>query len=552
MLSLEIRLLTGRYAATAYNNRTEGEWPPHPQRIYSALVAAMHEVPDQRPAERHALEWLAGAGAPEVIASGASPRMQREVYVPTNDLSALKSIDSHIAKLEEALEAFESSGGSQRSAAEKRVAKAQADLVEQSKKTAAAGGKLPRKPQPIAALAPSRQPRTFPVFVPEDDTIHVCWPDAPNSKFVGALDDIAARAVRLGHSSSLVSMRFSTTAPEEEGRTRWVPHESGELALRVVTVGQLERLEEAHGRHQQIEPRKLPTSFARYANATELQEATLAPSSVMSTDDWLIFEVVSAPAGGRRRLLDASLSVRVCRALRGTLIAAFDGDWPEVLSGHTEAGAPSEQPHLAFVALPDAGHPYASGSILGAALVPPAGLDLPARAELLRAVGQAEAQALDSGEPAPLRLTLGRSGTLHLRRVRDLHHTRTLRSSRWTRASRRWATVTPVALGRNPGNLLSRDPEVAARAVERAEAQVTADCLHVGLPEPVATWVHPRSLHTGAPAARRFTPFPENGHGPRRVCVHAEILFAEPVTGPIVLGAGRYFGLGLCAPMDDR
>jgi CRISPR-associated protein Csb2 len=29
---------------------------------------------------------------------------------------------------------------------------------------------------------------------------------------------------------------------------------------------------------------------------------------------------------------------------------------------------------------------------------------------------------------------------------------------------------------------------------------------------------------------------------------HATIEFAEPVAGPVVLGAGRFFGLGLCIP----
>ena len=43
MLAIEFELLTGRYAATAHNDRSRAEWPPHPARIFSALVAAHYE-----------------------------------------------------------------------------------------------------------------------------------------------------------------------------------------------------------------------------------------------------------------------------------------------------------------------------------------------------------------------------------------------------------------------------------------------------------------------------------------------------------------------------
>lgn len=58
MLAIEIELLTGRYAATAHNDRGRGEWPPHPARFYSALVAAFHDNDNADQAERAALLWL--------------------------------------------------------------------------------------------------------------------------------------------------------------------------------------------------------------------------------------------------------------------------------------------------------------------------------------------------------------------------------------------------------------------------------------------------------------------------------------------------------------
>lgn len=37
-----------------------------------------------------------------------------------------------------------------------------------------------------------------------------------------------------------------------------------------------------------------------------------------------------------------------------------------------------------------------------------------------------------------------------------------------------------------------------------------------------------------------------------RPLVHAVIKFGEDVQGPVILGAGRFFGLGLCLPLADR
>ena len=38
----------------------------------------------------------------------------------------------------------------------------------------------------------------------------------------------------------------------------------------------------------------------------------------------------------------------------------------------------------------------------------------------------------------------------------------------------------------------------------------------------------------------------------QRVLVHATLAFGAPVRGPILLSAGRYFGLGLFRPLGDH
>ena len=60
MFALAVEFLTGRYVATAFNDRERAEWPPHPARVFSALVATHFEEPE--PPARAALEWLEQQG----------------------------------------------------------------------------------------------------------------------------------------------------------------------------------------------------------------------------------------------------------------------------------------------------------------------------------------------------------------------------------------------------------------------------------------------------------------------------------------------------------
>jgi CRISPR-associated protein Csb2 len=251
----------------------------------------------------------------------------------------------------------------------------------------------------------------------------------------------------------------------------------------------------------------------------------------------------------------------VARAMRGTLVRHIDpARSPEALTGHRAEGIPAGTPHLAFVPLADVGFPYSSGSILGLALIPPRDFTVRTRDLLIEAIRGAELDAAGANgstssaasKPPPLRLTLGRHGVLHLRRLRELSPRKALLPARWIGPARRWYSASAIALGRNPGDLHARDAVRTGKAMEAAERTIAADCVNIALPEPVAVWIHRRSLLNGAPAANRFMPFPDQGNGPRRVCVHAEILFDKPVRGPVILGAGRYFGVGLCAPARSR
>ena len=112
-----------------------------------------------------------------------------------------------------------------------------------------------------------------------------------------------------------------------------------------------------------------------------------------------------------------------------------------------------------------------------------------------------------------------------------------LKPSTWCAPSNRWVTVTPLVMPRIPRRALT------------AEDVVVRACTDAGYPEPITVRVSPAPLLSGATHTRSFQfPFDPKSHRPRRPITHAEIEFAQPIRGPVIIGAGRYAGYGVCRP----
>lgn len=548
MIALEIELLTGRYIATSFNDRSAPEWPPHPARLFSALVATAHEHEELTTAARSALEWLEEQGAPEIEASDAEARAVIAVYVPGNPPGVVGGWDASETKLFEARQALtqaEHKGEPKTlKAAQKALLGAEKKFNEQLAKATLDDGK--GKPEDAQGMLPERrgrQPRKLPSLTPHVPKVRYSWPAAePSDDAKTTLQELSRRMVRLGHSTSFVACRvLNSLEPKKEAEgaalKRWRPTAGQGMTMRTVNTGQLERLESAYEKHQGVEPRVLPAVHQVYAlegGATQVAPVT----SVFG--EWIILREMPGEQG-RRLGLKLSKTEDITRALRGALLSHAGEAIPPSLSGHDANGQPIERTHVAYIPLADIGSTYASGNILGVAILLPKDIDAEERRAVLRAVGRFE----QSG----LRLTLGRAGVLELERILDADPRRTLDSNWWTRSARRWGSVTPVALDRNPGNLYSDDPKEAAAAARKAEEIVMRACERVGLPAPRWVEIIRRSLFDAAPAARSYMPFPRksaSGNGFSRVCVHIEMCFEEPVAGPVLIGAGRYFGVGLC------
>ncbi len=579
MLCLEMALLTGRYVATTYNDRSSAEWPPHPARLFSALVATHHAAASPDPEERAALTWLEQQGPPAITASEAAPREVVTVFVPVNDTSVVGSFDAQRERVESArleldaarqavlAEAAQEPESRQIKALEKRVAQAEKALATAEKnlraqfeKAVAAKAKTSEAEEKAgASLLPERrgrQPRTFPSVTPEEPTVSFQWPAArPAPAQRAALQRLCERVVRVGHSSSLVALRVcgdSESAPPAS----WEPDDAASRRLRVPLPGQLERLEQQFALHEETQPRVLPALPQGYRRSRPVAEAQ-QPCSVFE-EDWLVFELFPEERanGGPRGALPVLSSVHVAEGLRAALQHYCEEPLPELLSGHDADGRPSVGAHLALVPLPSVAALHADGHLLGVALVMPRAAAREQRAAVYRAVAAWEDayRRAGSDEECPeLRLTLGRAGVWLLRRLEDGSRLVTLRSATWCatgRGERVWMSATPVALDRNPGELRSRDPKQAAAAFAAAEESLRAACERIGLPRPEHVWVTRSAPLAGGEKVQRFPRFPAQESKPQRVLVHATLRFAEPVLGPVLLGAGRYRGLGLFRPLS--
>ncbi len=143
--------------------------------------------------------------------------------------------------------------------------------------------------------------------------------------------------------------------------------------------------------------------------------------------------------------------------------------------------------------------------------------------------------------------------------VRELHRVEPDRMvSRFEQRARRWRSVTPLALAGARRRRIDPDhqSEEAKKGVERAveEARAVAAVRHAL-----------RHGHVAVPAAQvRVQREPFERHGAladrfapgtrfrKETLWHAAITFTEPVSGPLLLGDGRFVGLGLMRPDDEH
>lgn len=486
MLALEIEYLLGRVLASARDGRDRPEWPPHPGRLFSALLATLHEADlddTERAAARAALAWLETLPPPALTAEPPLPaaeavRTPLPCWVPVNPTPA------EVADVRNTPRAF------------------------------LEGIRLPRK----------RAERHFPVYVPTDPVVTFVWhADAADcATHTPALDRLARELVCLGHSASPVRACVPADAPA----ATLLPAAHGTIALRVPGPGRLARLEAGFARGTGL-GRRIEAPEGRmqpYAPAGADAEPPLPHSRLRFA---AVFRRLDGPA------LPAEAVNRLVQTVRATLLARTPDPVPAVISGHEADRSPLRRPHLMIVPLPRVGDEYADGVPHGFALLMPDDLTADERAAIGEACLRLDGATLKFRGYGDWRLQRLDAGAL-------TQSARTLQPAGWSGPAMRWASATPLAFGHHPR---------AGHPQRDALVIVARHCADLGLPAPAAVRFGPDSRLIGALPVAAFRAGPAAARWQKQFLAHVEIDFAQPVAGPLVLGAGRHFGLGLMRPL---
>jgi CRISPR-associated protein Csb2 len=501
------------------------EWPPHPDRVFMALAAAWFET-GQDNQEGHTLRWLEGLKPPGICASQNMVRENVISFVPVNDISV---------------------------AGKKTVEKICADPTATVNKYKETGLSVLPEFRP-------RQPRSFPIAIPDNPVIHFVWEETIPDEHIEPLTSLCRKVISVGHSASLVQMWFTGQPPAPN-----IVPTSGVTGrrLRIFWKGRLEYLEKRYNRNAVIEyfdkekkirvtegkektrmqaelqqqfPAGQPGSFRpepglwhAYGGNPEQSVRTSSCGSTFAP------ELVIFHLSGRRVSLPATLNLT--EALRGALFCRCETPIPEWLSGHTAQGEPTNKPHVALLPLPFTGSNHADGRLMGLALALPRDLDDTEVDAVLSPLlwdeyGQAKTIELFNGKWFEC------SATLETRESPPLN----LRSETWTGPSRRWATVTPLVLDRH---FDGKDKW------EHAAESVKDGCSRIGLPRPAEVLLHQVSMFEGVPRSNQFPWVTRKKDGGKMHHVHAVIVFNEKIEGPVMLGAGRFRGYGFCRPMKQ-
>lgn len=350
-----------------------------------------------------------------------------------------------------------------------------------------------------------RVDRTFPTTVVGDEPVWFIWAAAEPSPDVHETLSVLVESVQyLGSSRSPVCCKVVEDPPAPT----LVPSSRGLGAgLRIATPGMTESLVASRG--MSTVETLMPTATYAYpaSVAASIEAGPFTPPVVL------------------RRTAGFGLTVAHCGTLayafRRAVLSQAGDDAPAVLHGH------GCNPHAAFVPLPNVGHAHSSGEILGFGLILPAGTEEDDQSIAVAAARAVTTLKFDRAA-APWSLMPSVDSPL-----------KTLQPATWAGPSRRWRTATPIVLDRHPRR--SRG--------ETIEGMLRLSFVNAGYPEPIELRVSRQPFLAGSIAGLQQAngKLKESG-----MPVHCDARFQEPVRGPMIVGRGRYMGVGLLKPDRGR
>lgn len=418
MVAVDIRWLGATYEAGL--GGTDPEWPPHPARLFCALVDAAG--PDH--GSDDALRWMESAGAPLVICSPAiEPAATRGAFVVVN--------------------AVDAKGGHQQH--------------------------------------PGRRAgwRSWPRCVPRAAGARFVWAADPDPTTAAALAALCRRVPYVGRATSpaLVELVDDDAVPAWAGEGGvsslevWEPVDAAPDLLRAPRPGYLGELRDAWGEQRRAGDVPCHVPYRLRSDIAESPQPIAGP--------WSDLVTVGIARGGRGAGMQHALAVTGAfkKAVLQRLGSQFAPDQLAPLHGHHDGTVRQ----AAFLALPDVGWPHSDGHLLGLGVALPSGMDTDVRRALLRLLvdvpgrddrlrelwvdrlGELTLEAPRTDGARPQRWCRASAGRQNGRR-RGL--------TERGQAATTWTSVFPVVLDRYP------------RRAYTAEEAVADGCRLAGFPEP--------------------------------------------------------------------
>ena len=511
-LLIAVRFHDGRYHGA-------GPWPPAPARLFQALVAAAANGATIPQAAREALAWLEELQAPTVVAAPVRQGQPFANFVPNNDLDA--------------------KGGDPARIAEIRAAK-----------------------------------RIRPHLFETDARLLYLWPFEGEETHARIIADLADRLFQLGRGVDMAwaaaeILDFDNAHAKMEAVTGAVyrPCQSGSgRMLLCPQMGSLRSLIDRHnasrnrfGLIREPAPKKKDSKDTKVVGQTFTQPPKPRFSQIAydSPPVQLLFELRARTRTEDFFAWPLDDIVRLVETVRDGAAETLAAALPErtaciervfIGRGATEADKASR---IRVIPLPSIGHVHAERSIRRLLVEVPPDCPLDPR-DIAWAFTAWVPHDRETGELSGWQLV----------------EIEAYPGERYTKmpghygigageAFRRWRTVTPAALPAraarrriDPARISEEAKKGSERLAEesRAAAAVCQALRHAGIATPaLALRVQREPFEAKGARAETFAP------GTRfssHTLWHVEIAFAVPLSGPLVIGDGRYLGLGLMAPVQ--
>ncbi len=492
-LIIEVWLESGRFHG-------EPEWPPSPARLFQALVASAGSEANASTPKAAALTWLEALDAPLIASPRAIKGHETKLFVPNNDLDSKGGIPARVHEIR----------------AEKWV-----------------------------------RPRIFDAetsllyvwdFARQDEThaTRICQ-IAEGLYRLGRGVDMAWAKPRLANEAEMQEALYGgdrelhrpSVGYSRTGKVLDCPSPGSLASLTARYLASLSRFDEMHGASVFQQPPK-----ARFARV-----------SYDASPPWALFELRPPAAMGVFSATALTSTVQLTETVREAVAdrlydALGESSRPMIaaIRGRAEDGGPAPllRDRVRLIPLPSIGHTHTDPSIRRVLVEVPAHRGAYAE-DIFWAFSGLEL-ATPAGTPAVLVRADDTSMVQHF--VGHQHAGCSV-----------FHSITPVVLPEarrriDPAKIQEQTKGAGERLEEESLAQhaVLQALRHAGIDQRPSTIRVQREPFQGR--GQRAESFAEGTRFAKERLWHVELQFRRPLRGPIVIGDGRFLGLGLMVPQD--